>query len=282
MDIRHLEIFVTVVEENSITKAAQKLLMAQPAVSLAIKKLEEFYNTQLFLRLKQRIYLTNKGKLLYQKATQLIEDFHNLNLNSQTENKIKIGSSISIAASLLPQVLPKEKFNLTIRTTTNIIDLVENDTLDFGLIEGLCYNDKIAVVPLFNDQLVLVSTKKYYPKNTMQMQELNSFSFLLRDKGSGTRDYFDSILKTKELVIKPTIDSLSFEALLNFAKKDFGIAVVPYSLAKEAIQTGQLHEIKIQGLTFNRQISYIFLKGKILDHELLNLIEILKKGFNQN
>ena len=276
MDIRHLKIFITVVEENSITKAANKLLMAQPAISLAIKQMEEYYNVQLFIRFKQRIYLTNTGRIFYQKALKIIDDFNNLKINLKTEDNIKIGSSISIGSSLLPNILPKNKFKLFIRTTSDIIEMIENDILEFGIIEGYCYNQNIAVNKFFTDKLVLVAKPGYCSKKIINLEETNHFNFLLRDKGSGTRDYFDSILKTKDYEIKPLIDSLSYEALINYAKLGFGIAVIPYSLAIQSINNLELEEIKIKGITFEREISYIYKKGKILSQNINELIEILK------
>lgn len=276
MDIKHLNIFITVVEEGSITKAAQKLLLAQPAVSLAIKQLEEYYNTKLFLRLKQRIYITSEGKLLYQKALKITEDFNNLKLNLKIEEQVKIGSSISMGASILPKVLPQKQFNLFIRTTSEIIKMVENDLIELGIIEGRCYNNEIEVVNFYNDRLVLVTTKDYLSTNLISLEKIHNYSFLLRDKGSGTRDYFDSILKTYDYEVKPTIDSLSYEALLTYAKLGFGIAVVPFSLASEYLETGQLFEVSIAEVNFNRQISYIYKKGKTLDKRTKDLIGKLK------
>ena len=72
MTLRHLEIFSAVCAQESFTRAAEKLNMAQPAVSLAIRELEVFYNVRLFERMNRRIYLTEAGRTLRQYADTVL------------------------------------------------------------------------------------------------------------------------------------------------------------------------------------------------------------------
>ena len=75
MTLRHLEIFSTVCAQGSFTRAAEKLNMAQPAVSLAIRELEVFYNVRLFERMNRRVYLTEAGRTLWQYADTVLSQF---------------------------------------------------------------------------------------------------------------------------------------------------------------------------------------------------------------
>ena len=105
MTLKHIKIFVTVYQEESITRAAEKLRMTQPATSLAIRELEEYYHIRLFDRLSRRIYPTENGHRFYEYALHIVSLF------SEMENKIPawdanaplhIGSSITLGTCLSP------------------------------------------------------------------------------------------------------------------------------------------------------------------------------------
>ena len=87
MTLRHLKVFVTVCELNSITRAAEKLYVAQPAVSSAIKELEDYYDIKLFDRISRRLYLTDAGKSLLAYATHIVSLFSEMESNVRDLDK---------------------------------------------------------------------------------------------------------------------------------------------------------------------------------------------------
>ena len=99
MTLKHLRIFTTVYEKESITDASKELGLTQPATSLAIKQLEEYYSTQLFARNNRRIYITEAAKQLYAYAAPIIASYDEMDneiKNWDNTGKLRIGSSISI------------------------------------------------------------------------------------------------------------------------------------------------------------------------------------------
>lgn len=110
MTLKHLRIFVTVYQEESITHAAQKLGMTQPATSLAIRELEEYYQTKLFERSGRGIRITEAATHLYSNAARLMSLYEEMNQemkNWNTNGKLRIGSSISIGSCILPQLMSR-------------------------------------------------------------------------------------------------------------------------------------------------------------------------------
>ena len=87
MTIRHMRIFVAVVHENSITGAAGKLYLSQPAVSLAVRELEEYYGVRLFERMSRRIFVTEAGRKLYDYATHIVSLFEEMEAAIVKEGK---------------------------------------------------------------------------------------------------------------------------------------------------------------------------------------------------
>lgn len=106
MTLRHLYIFIAVYQEMSITKAAERLHLAQPRVSQAVKELEEEYGVRLFERLNRKLFVTEKGERLYDYAVHLLELSQEMEedlLSSGNGGRIRLGSSITAGAFLVPE-----------------------------------------------------------------------------------------------------------------------------------------------------------------------------------
>lgn len=276
MDIKHLEVFIKIYEENSVTKASEKLFITEPACSLYLKQLENHYQTKFFNRYKKRLIKTNEGTLFYQKAKKILNDFKSLN-EIKKDEVIKIASSISIATSILPKVITDfTKYHLIVKTTKDVITEVLNNNASLGFIEGNLINNNLNSELLYLDELILLCQHEYLNKEEINLNEINNYNFILRDEGSGTRDYFISLLKTKDVMINPIIDSISYEVMLEYAKLKKGIIVIPSSLLN-ILDITSLKQIKIKGLNLERKTYYIYKKETSLNEDLLNLINEIKR-----
>ena len=125
MTFRHLEIFMSVYQNQSITKASKELHISQPSVSLAIKELEEKYQTPLFDRMNRQIYPTKKAHLLYNHSLQILSSLENMEnemYEDHVEN-ISFGCSVTMAQVFLPQLLKKLTTNNNKRNYNNTYNL---------------------------------------------------------------------------------------------------------------------------------------------------------------
>ena len=146
MTLRHLRIFVAVYQERSITRAADRLHLAQPSVSLAIKELEDNYSIRLFERYSRRIYITEQGEQLYNYALHIISLFDEMEEKIpawKQAGTLRIGSSVTIGNFLLPTLIqkfqeeaPAVRPQVTINNSGFIEEAVLNNQLDFALVEG--------------------------------------------------------------------------------------------------------------------------------------------------
>ena len=112
MTLRHMKIFVTICRENSISKAARKLYISQPAVSNAVKDLEDYYGTPLFDRISKKLYLTQAGQTLYDYAIHISSLFDELESElkvSSSRGSLKIGASITIGTHIMPELVKNFK-----------------------------------------------------------------------------------------------------------------------------------------------------------------------------
>jgi DNA-binding transcriptional LysR family regulator len=275
MTVRHMRIFKTVCENGySITKAAEKLNMTQPAVSLAISELENYYGVKLFDRISRRLYISEAGKLFLEYSNTITLTFDDMEKRIRSWEKsgiIRVGASISIGAMLMPKFVkkfnltyPDTKVNVIINRSEELESLIIENKLDFALVEGIIHDANLIYEDFMEDRLALVVSDDF-EENVIKTDEIYNFSFLLREKGSGTREVFESTLTSKSYPLpKPTWESMSTAALINAAEAGLGIAVVPYRMAAERINSGSIKEVFIDNIEFKRKYKLIYHKDKKL------------------
>jgi DNA-binding transcriptional LysR family regulator len=254
-----MKIFVAVCAENSITKAAEKLHIAQPAISIAVKELEEYY-VKLFDRISRRLYLTDMGNSFLEYATHIVSLFDDMETSIrqwERSGKLRIGASITVGTHLMPQYVnafykthPQSRIDVFIGSSDLIEKKILQNALDFELIEGTVHSDSLLSDTYLKDRLAVICCPDdpLYEKETVTIEHLLSRPLLLRETGSGTRELFDYVLAAFEYTYTPAWESTSTEALINAAGKGLGIAILPYMLARDKLKKGIIIELKVENL----------------------------------
>ena len=262
MTIRHLKTFCAVCEEGGITRAAEKLCVAQPSVSQTIGELERYYGVSLFDRVGRRLVLTPEGERLRVKAQEAIASFSEFEEAARDTNArhvIRIGSSVTAGQMVLPRLIAAIEATLDRAECRAIADsaaaveqLVEQGSLDFALVEG-SVSRALAAEAVFSDRLMAVCSAGMKIKNTLSPAELVSLPLLLRRRGSASRDLFDERLSALGLKAQPKLSSSSNSVLLAAAREGLGVAVLPEALVAADLSAGRLKEVRIQGLELSRR-----------------------------
>lgn len=288
MTLRHMKIFVAVCAENSITKAAEKLHIAQPAVSIAVKELEEYYGAKLFDRISKRIYLTDMGRNFLGYATHIVSLFDDLENNVrqwERSAKLRIGASITVGTHLMPQYVstfyenhPQSSIDVFIGSSDLIEKKILQNDLDFALIEGTVHSDSILCDAYMKDRLAVICSPAdpLCEKETVTIEHLLSRPLLLRETGSGTRELFDHVLASFEYTYTPAWESTSTEALINAAGKGLGISVLPYMLVQDELKKGAIAELRVENLHLDRGLHIIYHKNKRLTDLAKAFIEMCR------
>jgi DNA-binding transcriptional LysR family regulator len=288
MKIRHLRIFKMVCEEESITKAAEKLYITQPAVSNAISELESHLGVYLFDRISRKIYLNETGRLFLTKVIKMLDLYDNLeqNVKELEENAtIKIGSSITIANFILPKAIvdfetiyKNTPTKITIGNAEKIEEMLYNNEIDLGLIEGVIYNEELIKVPFSSYKLAIICSPKHKLalKDPIDINKLIQERLLLREKGSAIRDVFDSALLLHNLTANPEWTSINSQALIYAVKQNLGISILPKILVEEEISKGEIFEIKVNDFELVNVNHIVFHKDKFQTKSFKTLIEIIK------
>lgn len=262
MTIRHLKTFCAVCEEGGITRAAEKLCVAQPSVSQTIGELERYYGVSLFDRVGRRLVLTPEGERLRVKAQEAIASFSEFEEAARDTNArhvIRIGSSVTAGQMVLPRLIAAIEATLDRAECRAIADsaaaveeLVEEGALDFALVEG-SVSRALAAEAVFSDRLMAVCSAGMKIKNTLSPAELVSLPLLLRRRGSASRDLLDERLSALGLKAQPKLSSSSNSVLLAAAREGLGVAVLPEALVAADLSAGRLKEVWIQGLELSRR-----------------------------
>ena len=280
MTIRHLKTFCAVCEEGGITRAAEKLCVAQPSVSQTIGELERYYGVSLFDRVGRRLVLTPEGERLRVKAQEAIasfSEFEEAAQDTKARHIIRIGSSVTAGQIVLPRLITAIEATLDhaecraiADSATAVEQLVEEGSLDFALVEG-SVSRALAAEAVFSDRLLAVCSAEWKIKSALSPSELVSLPLLLRRRGSASRDLLVSLplllrrrgsasrdllderLSALGLKAQPKLSSSSNSVLLAAAREGLGVAVLPESLVWGDLAAGRLKEVKIQGLDLSRR-----------------------------
>ena len=207
MTIRHITIFRAVCENGyNSTKAAEVLHMTQPAVSLAIKELEQYYGVHLFDRIGRRLQITDAGQLFLQYAIHISDLFSDMETGLRdwdSKGILRIGASITIGSQFLPsyvkafsEICPEIDVRVTVEQTERLEQKILSNELDCALIEGIAHDANIVTQAYMEDHLSVIcgADKDWTQGQNITIEEFKKQRFLLREKGSGTREVFDRVI----------------------------------------------------------------------------------------
>lgn len=289
MTIRHMKIFLTLCQNHcNTTKTAAELLMTQPAVSLAIKELEQYYGVVLFDRIGRRLKITEAGRKFREYAGHIITLFDDMEKGMRDWNSaglIRIGASITIGSQLLPNYVktfqsrcPETDVRVIIEPSDRLEEKIAESKLDFALIEGIPHNPFLVREEYMEDRLIVVcpANGKFRQGETITLEEFKKQKFLLRERGSGTRETFDLVIQKAGFSVTPLWEAMSTTALVNAVINGLGIAVLPYRMVLPTIQRGLIVSVNVEELDFRRRFNIIYHKEKFLTSSARAFIEMCR------
>ena len=289
MTIRHMIIFRTVCENGfNSTKAAEVLHMTQPAVSLAIKELEQYYGVHLFDRIGRRLQITDAGKHFLQYAIHISDLFSDMETGLRdwdSKGILRIGASITIGSQFLPryvkaftEICPGLDVRVTVDQSERLEQKIMTNELDCALIEGIAHDPNIVSEAYMEDHLSVICSrdKGWKQGQVVSIEDFQRQRFLLREIGSGTREVFDRVVEQAGIHITPVWEAMSTTALVNAVINGLGIAVLPHRMILPALRQGLVCTVKVEGLSFSRNFHIIYHKDKFLTASAKRFINLCR------
>lgn len=286
MTIRHLEIFIAVVDYGKMSLAAEHLFISQPSVSQAISDIENHYGIKLFERLSKKLYITESGKKLLKYARHIVGAFKDMEIdmnNTDHDIYLKIGGTVTVGTWILCPIIrrfesknPGVSTKVTINNTSEIEDMILNSNLDIAIVEGEILNKDIIKVPIYEDEVVLIcgANHPFAKMEKIPLEQLNGQDFIAREQGSRDRNIFEQVLREKGIVVNVKWTSTNTEAIKNAVVAGLGLAVLSSTMIINELYHGTLRIIPIEEIKIKRDICMVYHKDKFISEYMQKFIEV--------
>jgi LysR family transcriptional regulator, transcriptional activator of the cysJI operon len=275
---RRLQVFHTVARLLSFTKAAETLHMTQPAVTFQIRQLEEYFNTRLFDRTHNRISLTAAGERVFEYADKIIAMYAEMDskvreMTGDVSGILIIGASTTIAEYVLPSMLGEFKerhggINIRLRVSNSIgiVHMVEDNSVDVGIVESPVSNKNLVVDVCWHDKLVFICPPQHplAKKPSISADDLVGQPFICREEGSGTRDYIAEYLARKDMQLHDLNVGLEVgnpEAIKSAVEAGLGVSIVSQATIVKELKLGTL-AARPMDPPLERPFSFVFQRQK--------------------
>ena len=269
MDYRD-DVFLSVAEKLSFSKAAEDLFISQPAVTKHIKELEGKLNTTLFERKGNRVYLTESGKITYRHLKEIKQQYRELEfelgkLNDTFKGTLRIGASSTIAQYLIPAVIsafhkryPKIELFVYNGNSQEMESKLLSNEIDLALVENESSQSDIRYIDFYDDEIVAITgiNSVYSKRKAITMFDLQQIPIVLREKGSGTLEVIQKSLIQHNITLENLnvfIHLGSTEAIKNLLYSFEGIAFVSKISIEKELQLKTIVILSILNLRLNRK-----------------------------
>src|SRR6476620_1295396 len=269
-----MQVFSTVVSERSFSRAAEKLYRTQPAVSLAVQRLETELGEKLIdrdMRGAKALVLTDAGRVVFEHARRFRNLEHELTsalaeLRDRSAGRLTIGANESSTLYLLPHIeryrgrFPKIKVQIRRSQSSKIpTQLVEGD-LELGVTSYDPGDPRLATKVLYNDALAfIVSTKHRLAKRRhVSIAELGKEKFTAHNVLSPYRDVVLREFQRHKVPLNMDVEMPTIETIRKLVQNNEGVAFVPRMCVEHEIEQGLLSEVKVKEMHVERKIRLVY------------------------
>lgn len=277
MEFRQLEYFAAVCEELHFTKAADKVGISQPNLSLSIKALEEEIGTPLFDRIGKRIELTNAGAVLQKHARAMLQGRENArreikDLSNRNGGELSIGALPSeLDYRLTPLVIrffqQYPQIKLKVVSEVDVASLVLNSDIDIGVAVKPVLDPRLVIRPLARDEYGIVVSHEHelVQAESIALAELGTLPVVQYPRGLWGREFVDNWCQQHGVQPNVVVETSSNPSLFLFVRANVGVGIVTRSLM-DAIGDNGLRFIPIRDYPPVREMSIIYRSDKYLSH----------------
>ncbi len=262
MTLRYMEVFLALAKTPNMRDVAQRMFLSQAAISNALRDFEAEIGVELFDRAGRGIRINEKGRLLEKRLAPLFHQLNNvLSLLSSEElfGKMHVGASLTLANWVIPQVLydmkmhyPHVELDCTSGNTSEIVQQVKLGQLDIGFVEGDVSSVSLAITPIGQEELVVVTADKELASEPRSIEELMNYFWLLREAGSGTRETLFRALTPLGLRPQNFLELAHTDAIKHILPNAGTLSCVSPLVMKQEIDDGSLFIIPVKDMHFTR------------------------------
>ncbi|MGG5572641.1 LysR family transcriptional regulator [Vibrio diazotrophicus] len=287
METRHLKYFVEVAQHQSFTHAASALHIAQPALSIAIKKFEQQLGVTLFRRDERKVSLTHEGEVLLEHALRILRQLEDAQLavdelKGLVKGEVRLGTPSMMGSYFFPEIImafksyfPNLKMTMVEAGTQSIRKMLLNGELDIGVILNHDLPPDLEVDPLLSSQMVAVVGKEHelVEKKEIEFKEFFDHELVMFKPGYFHRDFIDNTCKEHKLTANISFETNLLPMILSIVKHEYAITAL--------LELVTDHESEIRAIPFNPPVyldlALAWRKEGYLSNADRTFIEFVKK-----
>jgi DNA-binding transcriptional LysR family regulator len=288
MDLASLQVFQTVVREKSFSRAAEKLFRTQPAVSISIRKLEEWVGQPLFLRGSGARTLTDAGALLLEYADRMLNLREEIRksmreLRGLERGQVSIGVNESSIHALLPALARYRQLHSGIHIRVHRVfsrDVpreVLSHHLDIGVISYIPEDNELAAMEFYRDNLTVVVWPGHplAKRREVDIADLGEETFIGHIVESPHRQRVVQLFARHHVPLRMDIEMPTIESIKLFVEMKKGIAIVPRMCVGPEIEQGILRELPMKQMKIQRRLYLIYRQDRPLTAAAQSMVELL-------
>jgi DNA-binding transcriptional LysR family regulator len=278
MDVRDLEVFLSVAKHLNFTRAGDEVHLSQPSISVRVRKLEDELNVKLFEQLGKRVALTEAGQLLLPYARRVVAALDDARhaveeLQGLERGTLRIGASTTPGMYLVPKIIarfkrqyPKIDLHLEIKDTRRIEEEVVSNDVDFGFVGGHLIGAEVEVVPWLTDEIVLVAApgSQLAQKKQLGVGDLKAGEFISREQGSATQAVVNSKLRDAGIQLETVMEMNNPEAVKKAVQSGLGVAFISRFAVETELKAKTLAAVKVKDFSLYRELKIVYRKDKHL------------------
>ena len=287
--LNQLQIFLKIVQTESVTKASEELHLTQPAVSIQLKNFQDQFEIPLTEVVGRRIFITDFGREIAEAAENIINQVYAINYKTlaykgQLTGRLKI-SVVSTGKYVMPYFLSDfmkqhvgVELLMDVTNKNKVIESLENNEVDFALVSILPTKLNIEQLDLLQNKLYLVgNTKTKFKKKIYSKEIFQELPLIFREKGSGTRQTMERFIEDNSISVLKKMELTSNEAVKQALLAGLGYSIMPLIGIKSELHSDELQIIPVKGLPIKTIWSLIWLKGKNHSPVCISFLDYLKK-----
>jgi len=294
MDLWQLRILCNVIEHQSFSKAAEAVHLTQPTISSHIKDLENHFGCRLIDRMGKKALPTKAGELLYEYAGRLLAlqretETAMAEFQGKISGRLIIGGSTIPGGYILPRLIgrfihqyPDVKISLQVGDTGKILEDILSRSIELGVVGARAGDKKLTQQKLIEDELRLIipASHKWSKRVSVDLKELLTEPFIIREKGSGTLASLDRSLREKGKNINKlnvVAEMGSTESVVQGIKGRIGLSILSPIAVSEELAAGTLQALTIKGINLKRNFYLTWHKDRSLSPLGKAFVEFLMK-----
>lgn len=290
LDFR-LETFLSLCEEKSYTKTAQKLCITQPAVSQHIRYLEQHFGKKLFIYQCKNLTLTPEGEQLYKYTLLSKTDWNKIeeNIRSlETNKRVLFGATLTIGEYVMPDILSElikdsisPHLTMLVDNTETLLLKLQQGEIDFAFIEGQIDKKNFTTRLFMNSKFIPICSKGHeFANRVVNFDEIFTKRLITRESGSGTRGVLEQVLIEHNQNIQNFMDITevgNLNVIKLLVEKGLGITFLYENAVEKEINSGVLKKIALTDFEAEREFNFVCMKGSHFLEDYLRFFDKCKE-----